>query len=380
MLARANLNYALLKGANLNGAILERANLSFADLEHTSLKGAFLNKAVLRETTLRSATLDGASLWKTVLYKAELRFARLCNAYLNKAILKDADLYAAILVDARFYGANLEGADLTCADCSGADFREANIVRTSFADATLSGASLSRVRMFGTATEGWDLTNVKCRSFFYGREDSCTRIPPKGYLAAGEFEDRFKSRPTIEFVFQQGMPALGPAILGLAIDEANSKQPATGLRLLSIDARGGLPKGIIEIAEKVSTDDALALVDACYQQKLNQMQKEIEELREDKESLLQIASTKTLLPALGNTVSFMSVADIAEAYEVDPEALRKRLDRLRKAHPFDADLFVEPQDRGTRQPKYLYNVRRVAPQVKELKRKQSSAERPAEKK
>ncbi len=77
-------------------------------------------------------------------------------------------------------------------------------------------------------------------------------FPQQGYLSPGEFEDRFKSRPTIEFIFEHGIPAFGPAVLGLAIDEANREHPETYLRFLSIDAKGGIPRAVIEIAEKIS--------------------------------------------------------------------------------------------------------------------------------
>ena len=47
-----------------------------------------------------------------------------------------------------------------------------------------------------------------------------------------------------------------------------------------------------------------------------------------------------------NLKGWHSVIDLAKHYDVDSEALRKRLERHREKHALDANLFVESQDRG----------------------------------
>ena len=200
-------------------------------------------------------------------------------------------------------GAALSGARLIAADLQEADLRGADITMAQFTHTNLEKAKLDGVITDGFGPEGWFIEGIKCSHFFIqhfgeGNWYKKKRIPKSGYFKPGEFEDRYKSRPTIEFVFEHGMKVLDPAILGAAIDLANSEHPSKGFRLLSIDAKGGVPKAVIEIADKVSKEDALGFVHDYYQRVMEQMHKEIEGLRIDKESLLQIAAGKTLLPVV----------------------------------------------------------------------------------
>ncbi len=288
----------------------------------------------------------------------------------------------------------LVGANLTCSDFSGARLRNADLtgadlVGTFFGRANLEGATLNGITMYNTGTEDWNIKNVQCTHFFVYPEQSAgrqkcelKRVPKEGFLAPGEFEDRFKARPTIEFIFENGMNAIAPAVLDLVIGEVNIKEQEAGLRLLEITVRGGIPRAIIEIAEKVSKEDALRLITACYQQKTGQMQKEIEGLSADKESLLKaFSSQKMLLAAMGQN-AYMSVSELAKYFGVETEKLRKRLDRRRAKYLLDAEFFIESQDKGARKPTFLYNSKLVAPIAEDLKNKnvrQTSGEKKKEK-
>ncbi|HIJ72230.1 MAG TPA: hypothetical protein HPP87_12875 [Planctomycetes bacterium] len=90
-------------------------------------------------------------------------------------------------------------------------------------------------------------------------------------------------------------------------------------------------------------------------------------------------------PPTGETAlppsTFLSATDIANIRKVPAEALRKRLERYRKRHVLDAKLFIEPSDRGKKEPKYLYDVNYppVEEIITELRNKKSSAKRPAKK-
>jgi len=77
---------------------------------------------------------------------------------------------------------------------------------------------------------------------------------------------------------------------------------------------------------------------------------------------------------------YMSSADLARHHGVDPEALRKRLDRHRAKYALDSDLFVESQDRGRNKPKYLYDAEKVLPIIQELKRQGASVKHPSKRK
>jgi len=112
-------------------------------------------------------------------------------------------------------------------------------------DSNLSNAKLTGVIFDQTQFENWNISNVICFYFYFfdrekarkgDKEQHCKqgekirsmgatknskriaivteikpeyfrRVPEKGHLKVGEFEDRFKSRPTIEFIFEHGIPA-----------------------------------------------------------------------------------------------------------------------------------------------------------------------------
>lgn len=357
------------------------------------LSGADLSNEILEDLPLVNANIKNAKFQNTEFFHCDFIDANLEGADLRRtffahctlwwANMSESDLSEAFFIDTMLWQTKLRKANLS----------NAFFCNSCLTGANLEGATLDGILIFGSGIDEWNISNVRCTHFFLPSEElretpepvilhadglvRGKRIPPQGYLAPGEFEDRFKSRPTIEFIFEHGVPALGPALLGLAVDQANLEHPESALRILSIDARGGIPRAVIEIAEKVSKKDALALVEACYQQKIRQMRKEIKGLTKDKESLLEIASRKVLLPALGGTDSFMGAADLAKHYGVDTEALRKRLDRHREKHTLDTNLFIESQDRGKNKPKYLYNAEMVLHIIEELKSKEASIKRPS---
>jgi len=97
-LTDGSLRHADLKYANLDGAILSGADLRDAYLSFARLAGADLRNANLQSAILRAADLTGA-----LLLNANLRGAKLLDANLPTANLHGADLA----------GANLAGADLT---------------------------------------------------------------------------------------------------------------------------------------------------------------------------------------------------------------------------------------------------------------------------
>lgn len=98
----------------------------------------------------------------------------------------------------------------------------------------------------------------------------------------------------------------------------------------------------------------------------------------------QLETTGQLAPLKVGTIdtmrAFMPVENLAKYFQVDVEALRKRLERHRAKYILDTDFYVESQDRGTRKPKYLYNVIMVAPIAENLKKKQTSVKHPSRKK
>lgn len=302
-------NIALdLSGADLSNEILEDLPLSNANI-----KNAKFQNTEFFHCDFIDANLEGADLRRTYFSRCTLWWANMSESDLSEAFFIDTMLWQtklrkANLSNAFFYNSCLTGANLE--------------------EATLDG-----ILIFGSGIDEWNIRNVRCSHFFLPSEElretsepvllhadglvRGKRIPQQGYLAPGEFEDRFKSRPTIEFIFEHGIPAFGPAVLGLAIDEANREHPETYLRLLSIDAKGGIPRAVIEIAEKISKKNALTLVTFYYEQKIEQMKKEIESLREDQQSFLQLTSQRILLPAMESVEDeWIRITDAAKIFGV----------------------------------------------------------------
>jgi uncharacterized protein YjbI with pentapeptide repeats len=155
---RANLQEAVLVGANLQGAYLRRVNLQGAGLVGANLQGANLWFANLQEAELYNANFREAHLGHANLQGADLHYAFLERANLEGANLQGADLYYAYLQGtilhqgtklqrANLQGANLKRSDLRGANLQGANLWGANLQGTLLVDACLQGANLTYSRL-----------------------------------------------------------------------------------------------------------------------------------------------------------------------------------------------------------------------------------------
>jgi uncharacterized protein YjbI with pentapeptide repeats len=159
----AQLQSAILIGANLQGANLQRANLQGAHLQQADLQGANLQQAQLQGADLRRGKLQGADLTEAKLQGADLRQANLQGAHLNVAQLQGADLrkgklQGAILMGTYLQGAklkqtNLQGANLQRADLQGADLSAAKLQGADLTEAKLQGADLGAAELQGANLE-----------------------------------------------------------------------------------------------------------------------------------------------------------------------------------------------------------------------------------
>ena len=135
----ANLQEANLTGANLQGAILSGANLQRADLTRANLQRAVLREAELQGCNLFMAEFQEAILIGANLQGAKLREANLQNAHLQGAFLQEAELLRADLRHARMAGVTgLETAVLTDINLEGAT----GLLGTTFAGMDITGAKL----------------------------------------------------------------------------------------------------------------------------------------------------------------------------------------------------------------------------------------------
>jgi len=116
----------------LTGEIAKKKLLETKKCPSCDLRGAELQGAIVEDADLRKAILSGANFYKASLSGANLLDASLSGTYLLKADL----LYA-----------NLSGADLHEAELRGADLRNANLQNADLRRAILSGAKFCNTTM-----------------------------------------------------------------------------------------------------------------------------------------------------------------------------------------------------------------------------------------
>ena len=239
--------YADLTDAILIGADFFRDSLMFANLTNANLLQSKLIKAYLKGVDLREACLVRANLLDANLAFADLTDANLTEAYLAKIYLEGANLTNANLSSADLREAYLEGANLTEANLSSADLREACLVRANLTEANLynsylrytdlSEATLTGACLYDTVRLHWGIKGVKCEYVFFDRQKR-RRIPIHNNFKIGEFERLYRSIPTVEIVFKEGIKPWDPIILEYVAYQSQQEEPELGLELLSIDKRG----------------------------------------------------------------------------------------------------------------------------------------------
>ena len=230
-----------LSGAKLKGAKLWGINLHGADLQEANLKGAALLKCNLIEANLSNAMLEDARLMISEMWGVNLGNANFKGADLRMAEIGDADLSNTILVNANLGRANLMASDLT-----GADLENAILIETNLNDVKLLNVRLNGITFYRCTNFGWKLDNVQCE-YIYTDVARKSRYPREGKFDLGEFEDLYKSKPTIEFNFDHPMTWVDSLILEVIISELDIDHPELGIKLVSYDSRGGHSRAILSI-------------------------------------------------------------------------------------------------------------------------------------
>ncbi len=221
-----------LQGADLQGVDLRDANLEWVNLIAANLIAANLIDANLTGSDLRGADLRGSDLR---------------GAFLGQANLKEVDLRMANLGRATLAWANLGWADLRDANLEEAYLRKANLQRADLRFANLNLAELTDACLYGTAKFGWEIEGVKCDYIYFDKEFK-NREPKDRNFEPGEFEQLYKSVPTIEVFIREGMNILDPAIFALIAEKSKETHPQLGIVLNEIRLRGLQPSVVFEIA------------------------------------------------------------------------------------------------------------------------------------
>jgi uncharacterized protein YjbI with pentapeptide repeats len=286
--------------ANLVKAELTEANFDRANFVGAKFSDANLSSANLRSTILSGANLKGANLKGTNLVEADIRDAdfegaNLVGAKLAEANLARANFIRAKLVRVNFKGANLEKADFTeanleSANCKfvnfvGAIFKAANLKNCNlrYSDlrlAELAEADLTGVNLYLSARDGWQIRNVECR-YLYFDQDGKERLPKDRDFEIGEFERLYKSIPTVEIVFKEGMKLIDPLVLDYIAQQLHTDKPELGVELLSIDKRGIYPRATFAVAFEEAKKE-------IEKELIERYENEIKELEADKNRLFRL--------------------------------------------------------------------------------------------
>jgi uncharacterized protein YjbI with pentapeptide repeats len=193
-LTGANLQHALLLGANIQDAELSRAKLqhaelAFANLQRSSALDSDFRDANLRGTDLRyskisSSDFRNANFANANLENADMRYTDMRNAKLASASLHNTDISRSNLEDisapfANFSGSNLQGSDLSKAGLLGSNLRRANLQSSNMVEADIRGVDLTDA----------DLTEANLRNSIIGYKVKVFGI---GYEDAPIFSTRTK--------------------------------------------------------------------------------------------------------------------------------------------------------------------------------------------
>lgn len=227
------------------------------DLKHTDLKFLDLSGIDLSGVDLRWSSLSGANLKGANLNNADLRWVDLSLTDLLGANLKKAKISDSILVGADFRGANLSDVDFSHSDLRDTDFR----------GATLTGACL-----YGTARFKWKIEGITCDYIFFDLEGK-QRQPKNNDFEQNEFEYLYKSIPTVEIVFSDGITLLDPLVLNFIARSISEKHPDWNLQLLSLENRGYRGVAKFGVNKEKHIDEARELI-TVYKQQINELQKE----------------------------------------------------------------------------------------------------------
>ncbi len=327
-LSRANLSGANLSGANLSDAYLIDANLSMANLSGADLSEATLNNADLRNANLSNSNLMNAILIKTNLSKANLRGADIRWANLGWANLSDADLSDAELLGAHLIQVNLSEATLRGADMSLANLLDANLVGTDLSDAQLnwtnlssanlgganlgsallvdtnlnradlSGATLTGSVFHGVSTSGWKIDGVKAE-YLYFTADTKNKEKYIRYFAEGKFEELYRSLPTIELIFDQGLNPVEVLKLNAVIEELKQQNPELGLNMSRMSIEQDAARVDIQTPKEENLEEACRVIREALK-KAGEQGISVNSIMPQLQQLLPYHDAKSALAAFGD--------------------------------------------------------------------------------
>ena len=266
---RSDLSNAKFRNADLNDIKAEDSDFSNIDLANSDM--SFSN---LFAISFKSARFQECDLKYCNFRESDFSSAVLEDVNLEEADFSDAQIISASFVNSNLRNANLRCADLRYSNLSNTDLRYADLRRSVLSQATLTGVLLR-----GSARFNWIIDGVECEYVFFDAEGN-TRQPTNRAFQPGEFERLYRSIPTIEIVFEQGMNLFDPLLLSVVGQKLAEEHPSLGIELLSLDKRGLYPQAVYAISSNDDKEQALELVVSEYQEQITALKEDNSRLHE----------------------------------------------------------------------------------------------------
>lgn len=138
----------------------KKANLALEDHTDLDLRGAVLQGAMLQEANLSGCCLDEADFYYSIANGIRLERAQIARADFTKAALEGADFRGAYGPEARFIKAELRGARFDGGRFPNASFRRVRGWEVSFRDTFLEGVDFTNSYLNDTDFTGAALANA----------------------------------------------------------------------------------------------------------------------------------------------------------------------------------------------------------------------------
>lgn len=203
----------------MSGYELEGADFSDAYLGSGNFSGALLN----------NANFSGAELYEAKFIETNLSRANFCKAELHRADLSSANLSNANLSHAFFNNANLSAANLNSANLQGSILEEVNLNR-----ADLSRVDITGSIFWGVSTAGWKIDGIKADYVYFCRYDELEKERCRRTFQVGQFEALFKSLPTVELIFVEGLSPTCLFTLSMIIEKISTQNPSLGIKMADV--------------------------------------------------------------------------------------------------------------------------------------------------
>lgn len=236
--------------------------MSGFDLEGADFSGAYIGAGDFSGAILSNANFSGAELYEAKFNETDLSKANLSRTGLDRADLSLANLSNADLSYAFFLHANLSAANLTGANLQESILEEVNLNRVNLSRADITGSTF-----WGVSTAGWKIDGIKARFVYFCENLKKGEANYKRDFIEGQFEALYRSLPTVEMIFSEGLSPIGLFTLSLLVEKINRQNPNLGVRMTDVKKN----EFETRVGIKINNDDDLGFVGQLIQDVIAQV-------------------------------------------------------------------------------------------------------------